>query len=174
MNGWAWLAVSGWSVSTVIHVLTYFPVPLRFGAWFLGLVATGGTAFGAMVLRGARRRGSSRAPAGSEEEAQRAFDAFGRVPGLVWAIAPPVLLYLFLNFVLAAGTLREGEPRTTPDGRPYLDYKGRHVRDLSDAEYRRLSAAEVRLFTGHLIAFHGIAAIFFIWLDRRAPVARKG
>jgi len=29
-------------------------------------------------------------------------------------------------------------------------------------------------FTRHLIAFHGIAAIFFIWLDRRAPVARKG
>jgi len=86
----------------------------------------------------------------------------------------PVLLYLFLNFVLAAGTLREGEPRTTPDGRPYLDYKGRHVRDLSDAEYRRLSAAEVRLFTGHLIAFHGIATIFFIWLDRRGPVAREG
>lgn len=68
----------------------------------------------------------------------------------------------------------EGEPRTTPDGRPYLEYKGQYVRDLSAAEYRRLSAAEVRLFTGHMIAFHGVSAVFFIWLDRRGPVAKEG
>ena len=169
MTLWAWPALAGLSVSVGAHVLAYVSPSWSPSQRILWLVPNLFVLWPAMILRS--RSMWPRGPARTEADAEAGLAVFAAVPGLIWPLGALLVGYVAMNFFVCMGVLREGSPQVSADGQRYLDHKGRHVRDIGEAEYDRLSAAEVRLATGHLMLFHAVAAVYFVWVDpqRRRP-----
>ncbi len=168
MGVFAALAVAGFVASAATHALTYLAPSAAPGGSVLWLVPNLFVLWPAMIIRS---RGLwRRAPARSTDDVRAILEPLRDVPPAVWALGAALVVYAMLNFVLCVGLLREGGPRGAAGGR-YLDYKGHRVRSLSEQEYDALSAAEIRLATGHLMLFHAVAAVYFVWVDprRRRP-----
>ena len=164
MTRWVWPAVAGFIISVVAHLLAYVSPAWSPGLSVLWLMPNILVLWVVVIVRSWRLW--PRGPVQSEADALARFDVLAGVPPIVWGLGAALVMYVMLNFFVSAGLLREGSPRIV-NGRRYLDYKGRLVRNLTAEEYDRLSAAETRLATGHLMVFHGIAAVFFVWVDPR-------
>ena len=169
MTWWAWPAVAGLAVSAAVHLVAYVAPPWSPGDWVLWLAPN---IFVLVLVMIIRSRGLfPRSPARTAAQRRAILDPLAAIPPVVWVLGVALFLYTFVNFFVSLGLLRAGRPAATADGRRYLDYKGRHVRDLSAQEYDALAAAEIRLATGHLMLFHGVLAVYFVWVDprRRRP-----
>jgi len=71
-------------------------------------------------------------------------------------IAAAGLFYAFVNFLLFM-TMQNGTP-AFKDGQYYLHNHGKLIRNITEQEYHHFKANLLRGFSGHWIAFYGIAA----------------
>jgi hypothetical protein len=85
---------------------------------------------------------------------------FKNVPRWLIVIAIVGSFYAFINFVLFVAT-QHGVP-DIQNGQYVLQSHGTLIKTLSEQEYHHFKANEVRGFSGHWIAFYGIAmAVLF-------------
>ena len=84
---------------------------------------------------------------------------FGAISLWLKLVTGALLVYVFVNFFLCRADLLGGSPVKLEDGRLVLQSGNRILRELSEAEFTHANAMQVRLLSGHLIAFYGLAMI---------------
>lgn len=87
------------------------------------------------------------------------LEVFGSIPLWMKVATGALLLYVFVSFFLAYGSLGGGNPVKLPDGRLVLQKGAEIVRVLTAEEFQHANAVQVRLLSGHLLAFYGVALI---------------
>lgn len=87
------------------------------------------------------------------------LEIFGTIPRWMKILTGVLFAYLFANFLICYGTLSGGNPVRLEDGR-YVIQKGQQILQTLDlAAFTHAQALQVRLLSGHLLAFYGLAMI---------------
>ena len=100
-------------------------------------------------------------------------EVFGNIPRWMKYLAGALLVYAFANYYVCRALNDGGEPARLNDGRLVLQAGARRVRELSPAEYRAAQTVQVRLLSGHLLVFFGLAVIVVrsVWIKNGPAMA---
>lgn len=91
---------------------------------------------------------------------------FKQTPTWLAVLAVGGIFYAFVNFILFMGT-QIGTPEIK-EGHYILQNHGELIKTISEQEYHQYRANEIRGFSGHWIAFYGIAmAIFYPFANQK-------
>lgn len=145
------VSLAVWLVNVLVAVLSYF-TNMLWAALPLFIVAM--AEWAPAVIR-AREHTRERKPPFRKKP-----------PAWVLAAAVVSVLYTFINYIICAVRLGEGGPMEV-DG-VYCLWNHGFIREISYAEYTRLQGIEGRMFTGHLLAFTGIA-MYILWPETEKP-----
>jgi hypothetical protein len=100
-------------------------------------------------------------------------EVFGNIPRWMKCLTGALLVYAFANFYVCRALNDWGEPARLNDGRLVLQTGTRLVRELSGAEFRTAQTVQVRLLSGHLLVFFGLAVIVVrsVWIKNGPAMA---
>jgi hypothetical protein len=100
-------------------------------------------------------------------------EIYGRVPAsLKWTIAG-LIVYVFVNYVLCMALNDWAAPEVLKDGSHALRSGRQTLREITPERYQAAMAVQLRLHTGHLLAFYGLAAITLkaLWIKGGSALA---
>ena len=159
-----WVSALSAAVCAAIHVLTFSGVAFS-PVIFLVLLLFVALLFVVWPLAIWRWRRMPRRNLVSE--------VFGNIPRWMKYLAGALLVYAFANFYVCRALNDQGEPARLGDGRLVLQSKVGLVRELSPEEFRMAQAVQVRLLSGHLLVFFGLAVIVVrsIWIKNGPAMA---
>lgn len=156
-----WIAVTGWTLALLVHILSIFDVDVQGKAPYVWLLHIG--IFVVYVPAILSLRKNTRFKTFESSGTPNRIGPFGlfkalfeRAPSWMVVIVVAGLFYAFVNFLVSMGSL-PGTP-AVKDGQYYLHNHGHWMRNITEREYRHYKAATVRGFSGHWIAFYGLAA----------------
>ena len=100
-------------------------------------------------------------------------EVFGNIPRWMKYLTGALLVYAFVNFYACRALNDGGEPARLADGRLVLQTKAGLGRELSPEEFRAAQAVQVRLLSGHLLVFFGLAVIVVrsVWIKNGPAMA---
>ncbi|HTZ20421.1 MAG TPA: hypothetical protein VMC06_06025 [Opitutaceae bacterium] len=100
-------------------------------------------------------------------------EVFGNIPRWMKYLAGALLVYAFANFYVCRALNDWGEPARLHDGRLVLQTRTSLVRVVSPEEFRTAQAVQVRLLSGHLLVFFGLAVIVVrgLWIKNGPAMA---
>ncbi|WP_394537737.1 hypothetical protein PRJ39_16850 [Lysobacter enzymogenes] len=87
----------------------------------------------------------------------------GKLPRWAIAMVVAVAAYAALNFIL--NVLHEGSPAVS-DGSYVLQEHGRVIREITAQQYREAVVRQVRGFSGHMLPFYLLPAIWFLFAKK--------
>ena len=161
------LAVTGWTLGLIVHLLSlsHYDVTDKLPyVWVLhiGIFAVWIPAVFAMKNNEELKK--------YEESGNRKIFGFFRImfsqiPVWLRIIAIVSFFYALVNFILAF-VFKDGTPALA-DGQFILENHGRFVRTISEQEYHHYRANQVRGFSGHWLAFYGVAAAILYPFNRK-------
>ena len=156
-----WFAVTGWLLGLLVHILSIFGVDVQTKIPYIWLLHLGIFVVWIPTILTLRKNQGIRAFESSDP--RKRMNPFGFFKALceqapVWmvVIAAAGLFYAFVNFLLFM-TMQNGTP-AFKDGQYYLHNHGKLIRNITEQEYHYIKASMLRGFSGHWIAFYGIAA----------------
>ena len=156
-----WAAVTGWIMALIVHLLSVFDIGveekipyiwgLHIGIFLIWvptiIILKKSGAFSAFEVSGMQKAGSP----------IRFFKFLSeRAPYWVVVIAAAGLAYAVVNFFIFFFA-QTGTPAVR-NGQYYLHNHGQWIRNITEQEYHHYKAATIRGFSGHWIAFYGMAA----------------
>jgi hypothetical protein len=100
-------------------------------------------------------------------------EVFGNIPRWMKYLAGALLVYAFANFYVCRALNDGGEPVRLHDGSLVLQTKTGLGRELSPEEFRQAQTVQVRLLSGHLLVFFGLAVIVVrsVWIKNGPAMA---
>lgn len=100
-------------------------------------------------------------------------EVFGNIPRWMKYLTGALLVYAFANYFVCRALNDWGEPVRLDDGRLVLQAKTGLVRELSAEEFRAAQAVQVRILSGHLLVFFGLAVIVIhsVWVKNSTAMA---
>jgi hypothetical protein len=100
-------------------------------------------------------------------------EIFGAIPRWMKITTAGLFAYVFLNYFLCRALNDGGQPIRLPDHRYVLQNGEQIIRVLTEKEYAWAQAYQVRMLTGHLLVFYGLAvlAIKAIWIKSGPSMA---
>ena len=147
-----YFAVTGWSLGIIVHSLALTGIDATSKIPFVWLLHLG---IFVVWLPAVLKMGTN--PGADHNNPITSFKAiFKHTPPWISTIAIGGFYYAIINFVLFL-TSQEGSPDIV-DGQYVLRDHGQVLRSLTREEYQFLLANQVRGFSGHWIAFYGLAA----------------
>ena len=98
---------------------------------------------------------------------------FGVIPRWMKIAAGALLAYIFIIYFVCRALNDGGLPVTLDDGRLVLQSGTQIIRALTPAEFQQAQAVQVRLLTGQLLAFYGLAVLLLraIWIKSGPAMA---
>ena len=144
------IAVGGWILSTIAHLVTFLGIaPNKICPWIwllhLGIFVVW---FPMIFVSGKTMKPGYRKS--FKELMPHAPSWMPRLCGILFA-------YALFNFFFTIFVLNKGGNPSVIDGEKVLQSHGKIIRKLSDEEYRWHEAYSVRMFSGHWMLFYGIA-----------------
>lgn len=88
-----------------------------------------------------------------------ALEIYGAIPAWMKWLTIVLIVYVFANYFVCNALNDGGQPVKLEDGRLVLLNGKQVVRVLSPSEFATAQAIQVRVLTGHLVVFYGLAAI---------------
>jgi hypothetical protein len=152
-----YFAIAGWILGSVVHIASLAKIDVTDKVSFVWVLHVGVLAiWAAMILllrneqgfKGLRQDGRAN-PVGFSKV------VFKGTPAWLVYVAIGGFFYAMLNFILFAVSQR-GVPAVW-DGQYVLHDHGNLIKNLTEEEYHQSKANEVRGFSGHWIAFYGLA-----------------
>ena len=167
-----WVAVTGWVLGLLVHVLSIFDVDVQTQIPYIWLLHLGIFVVWIPAILTLRKSESIRMFENPDTLKRMNPIAFFKVicektPVWIVVIAAAGLFYAFVNFLLFM-TMQTGTP-ALKDGQYYLHNHGKLIRNITEQEYHHYKASLLRGFSGHWIAFYGIAAAV-LYPFRKEPV----
>ena len=155
-----WLAVIGWTAAVTVHILSLFDIDAEQIFPYIWLLHFGIFLVWVPMIFILRNEGTFKAfedPAVRKKMNPLKFFRIlaGRTPDWVIYLALAGFIYAFINFGM---TMMLGDTPAVKDGQYYLHNRGHVIRYITEAEYHYFKAIILRRFSGHWIAFFGIAA----------------
>ncbi len=156
-----WAAVTGWTLGLLVHILSIFDVDVESKFPYIWLLHIGIFVVWIPAILELKKNEKIKAFQSSGiRNRMRPIALFKAlcegVPSWIVVIAVVGFYYAIVNFVMFIGS-ESGTP-AVKDGHYYLDAHGQWIRDITEREYHHYKAAGIRGFSGHWVAFYGLAA----------------
>jgi hypothetical protein len=159
-NAFFYLAILGWLVSIAIHVLAIFDQIGDSDAIFLMHLGVFVVWLPAILSLRAEQKEKNEGQATRQIPLSLFIDIFKRIPLPIAILAIAGFVYALINFVLFMTTNAVNGTPTHIGDIYMLQNRGEQVKILTAQEYLHLKSAVVRGFSGHWIAFYGLAVAF--------------
>ena len=172
-----YFATLGWILSLIVHLLSIADIDIREYFPFIIILH-----FGIFVVWIPTVLNMRESPEIKEFEQQSFFKKmnpvtfvkiiFKHTPTWITTIAMIGFYYAFLNFALFAFT-QHGTP-DIKDGQYVLQNHGVTTQTLTEQEYHHFKANEIKGFSGHWIAFYGLATalLFPFRKENKTPIEK--
>jgi hypothetical protein len=157
-----YLAAGGWVISFIVHLLSFAGIDvaaripaiwlLHIGIFLVWLPAILFLRRNRRFTQGTYNRGFALNPVSYVKL------LFGNIPRPLLVIGIFGFFYAFVNFLVVMIPMH-GTP-DIKDGHYILESKGQLIRTLTETEYHSLRAQILRGFSGHWLAFYGLAMCF--------------
>ncbi|MGV8118980.1 MAG: hypothetical protein AB2L14_04365 [Candidatus Xenobiia bacterium LiM19] len=135
------LALAGFTLSLLAHILSFFDVDVQSEYPYVWLLHIG--IFVVFI------------PAILFLKKRRQNDILARTSPAFRVLAFALFIYAFFNFFFTIFLLKQGGCNpVSENGTYYLKNKGHIVREISENEYEKQRAYDVRLFSGHWMIFY--------------------
>ncbi|MEI2429187.1 hypothetical protein RDV84_23150 [Lysobacter yananisis] len=143
------LALCGFAASLIVHLRTFwgYTLDLPGGVHLLPLALP--VVFAPLVLQTYR----------TPPEQRNIVGLPGELPWWAIAVLIAVFVYAGLNFLVSV--VSNGSPEVS-DGRYVLQEHGRVIREITAQQYREAVVRQVRGFSGHMLPFYLMPAIWFL------------
>jgi hypothetical protein len=149
-----YLAALGWGTAVLVHGLALADVDVASFAPYIWLLHVGIFVVwipAVFKMRQLKEWQKERAEAG---EYTSSFEVFKHAPRWLTVVAFAGMAYTFLNFLAFSTSAKStGEE----NGHYYTHTRGKDHRPISAQEYHHWRANDLRAFSGHWIAFYGMA-----------------
>lgn len=161
------LAVTGWALGVTVHLLSLADVDVARKAPYVWLLHMG--IFVVWIPAVFELRKDKEIQAYQQSNGANRGSSlkiiFRNTPAWLRTIAIGGFIYALINFLLFAIS-QQGSPDIR-DEQYFLQSHGHFIRNLTEQEYQHYKANEVRGFSGHWIAFYGIAAAALFPFNRK-------
>ena len=165
-----YVAVTGWSLALLVHLLSLADVDVRDTVPFVWVLHLG--IFVVWLPAVLALKKNEELKAYKQSGFANTLNPFGffniifkQTPNWMKVIAIVGFYYAVVNFMLSMSSA-SGTP-ILRDGQYLLENHGQFIRTLTEQEYNHIKANHVRGFSGHWICFYGIAAaILFPFAQR--------
>lgn len=169
------LAFTGWILSLTVHLLALADVDVEARYPFVFLLHIGAIAIMWPVVLEMKKNEEFKAYQQSGLRNRLNPFAYFKIvfkqtPPVVAAIAIAGFFYAIVNFSLFFFTSEFGVAEFK-DGQYILQNHGHLIKTLTEQEYHHYKANQVRGFSGHWIAFFGVAAAFMFPFSRKMTSA---
>jgi len=135
------LALAGFTLSLLAHILSFFNVDIQSEYPYVWLLHIG--IFVVFI------------PAIIFQKKGQNNDIFKSIPLNLKTLVTVLFIYAFFNFFFTIFVLKQGGCNpVSENGTYYLKNKGHIVREISETEYEKQRAYDVRLFSGHWMLFY--------------------
>jgi hypothetical protein len=156
-----YFAVTGWTLGLIIHILSIADFDITEKVPFVWLLHIGIFAVWISAIRELTKNEEFQAFQQSGMLNKMDYLGFYKIifkqtPTWLTIIAIGGIFYAFINFMLFFIS-QIGTP-DIKDGQYILHSHGQLIKTLTEQEYHHYKANEVRGFSGHWLAFYGIAA----------------
>lgn len=156
-----YFAVTGWSLGLLVHVLSLADIDITDKVPFVWVLHLG--IFVVWLPAVLALKKNEELKAYQQSGFANTMNPFGffkiifkQTPNWMKLIAIVGFYYAILNFMFFM-TSQTGTP-VLRDGQYLLENHGQLIRTLTEQEYHHFKANDVRGFSGHWIAFYGLAA----------------
>lgn len=150
-----YLAVTGWILALLVHILSLADIDVKQTVPFVWLLHIGVFIVWIPVIFSLKENVEIK-PMGKSMNAIGFYKIiFKETPTWMKVIAGAGFVYAFINFMLFAAS-----PSGTPDikdGQFILQNHGQVIRTITEYEYHHYKANVMRGFSGHWIFFYGVA-----------------
>ncbi|MCF6142509.1 hypothetical protein L1S34_14550 [Flavobacterium sp. K77] len=161
-----YFALTGWTLGVTVHLLSLGDIDVTENASFFILLLSIGI-FVVWIPVVLDLRNNEELKEYQESSLANRMNTIGfykivfkETPTWMSSIAIGGLVYAFINFMLFLSS-QDGTP-DIKDGQYLLQNHGQLIKTLTLQEYHHYKANEIRGFSGHLIAFYGVAtAVLF-------------
>lgn len=164
-----YLAVAGWVLSLTVHLLSVVDIDAREQLPFIWLLHVGIFVVwipSILELRKNKELAKAKETKLSSNEIQKIL--FKNIPRPVKLIGLIGFVYAIINFALFAFN-QSGTP-VIKNGEYSLESHGQFIKNITEQEYHHYKAMGIRGFSGHWIAFYGLAALFLYPFKKEAEV----
>ncbi len=151
-------AVTGFLGSIIVNVMSCFNIDSGFGFAGSSIFHLGAIAVVIPVFMESKRQGFQ-SPLKKERMNLSEFYKmlFKGLPVITVVLLAMCLVYAFINFFSALGSIGHGTPEIQ-DGMYVLNQKG-SISQITEWEYHFFCSQQVRLFSGHWIFFYALGII---------------
>jgi hypothetical protein len=153
-------AVTGWTLGLLVHVLSVIDIDVDAKAPYVWLLHLGIFVVWIPAIILLKKNAGQKTFQGAS--VKKSFSPFGQfkalftnTPNWLTVIAVTGFFYAFINF-MSFMSAQHGTP-AIENGQYMLHNHGQFVRNLTKAEYNHYQANTLRGFSGHWIAFYGLA-----------------
>ena len=158
-----WLAVTGWILGLTVHILSLASIDVTEKIPFVWMLHIGIFVVwipAVLVLRKSRELKDLQRPGTlSKMNPFAFFTVIGKnAPKWMAIVAAGGLVYAVINFLLFMFSQQNGMPGIK-NGQYVLQNHGQWIRNITAQEYHSYQASLVRGFSGHWIAFYGLAML---------------
>jgi len=155
-----WAAVVGWTMALIAHVCSLADIDVQEKIPYIWGLHIGVFLIWIPMVYVLKNSGGVNPFQASEVRRSgnpiRFFKTLAEgTPSWIVGIAVVGLVYAFANFFVFF--FAQGGTPAVRDGQYYLHSHGQWIRNITEKEYHHYKAATIRGFSGHWIAFYGIA-----------------
>jgi len=165
-----WMAVTGWTLGLTVHLLSVFNIDVEDKVPFIWLLHFG--IFLVWIPTVSMLKKTGELNTASSGPWSLFYTLRQKAPDWVAAIAIGGLIYAVINFLLFIYMQGGGGTPAVNNGHYYLHNHGTRIRDITEHEYYHYRALTVRGFSGHWMAFYGMAAAFLYPFKKGPQVAQ--
>lgn len=165
-----YFAVTGWTLGLILHLLSLADFDIAGEAPFVWLLHIG--IFVVWIPTILALRNNEELKAYQQSRMLNRANPFGVVkiifrqtPTWLTIVAVAGFFYAGINFMLFMSS-QTGVP-SIKDGQYFLHNHGQFIKNLTEQEYHHYKANEIRGFSGHWLAFYGIAAAVLFPFNRQ-------
>lgn len=155
-----WFALTGWLISLIIHILSIADVDVTNKVPFVWILHIGVIVIWVPAILIMKKSRDLNKYANSKASAKPGIFYYLKIiysstPKWLLIIAAVGFVYAIINFNHFAAS-QPGTP-DLQNGQYILQNHGQLIKNISEQEYHHYKANELRLFSGHWIAFYGMA-----------------
>jgi hypothetical protein len=169
-----YFAITGWIMGLIVHLLSVADYDVTKKIPFVWILHIGIFVVWLPTILTLRNNEELKAYQQAAKEKQKnpivlMKIIFRQAPTWLSIIAAGGFFYAFINFMLFMAS-QDGVP-SIKDGQFILHNHGQLIKTLTEQEYNHYKANEVRGFSGHWLAFYGVAAAILFPFKRQATNA---
>lgn len=103
------------------------------------------------------------------------LEIFGNIPRWLKFASGFLVAYVFINYILCMALNDWAAPEILKDGSHVLRSGRQTLREITPERYQQAMAVQLRLHSGHLLAFYGLAAITLksLWIKGGPAMAER-